>query len=497
MPEKTASTLPTVSPLARVVGTLAVAAATLAAEYGSGVNLVLVNALGAQPGVTYLVPVALVAAGFLLGPAVWLFARFAQALPRAGSVYVWMTRTVGLRTGFAASALYVVGVVGSIGFQSYGFAVFLGSLLKAVGWTSGADLAQSPGGHIVLGAGLLLVFTLLQLGGIRSFGRVMAVMLAMVLGVVVLTVAVCLAGDPHAFAAHAATLLGHPVHRPADDTPSLSAFLGVLVLFIYSYGGVSAAPSLGGETRDGGTLARGLVRGWAVAIVLYGVVATSVFHAVPWYAVHPLAEAGHQDAASIPGIIAVLAPRAVTVVFDLFVVVVAGKTVAPLMVDCSRVMYAWSQDGLLPAACARTTRRQVPVVPVLVTAVLGLIFLVEEATAGFQIGIALRSVTFMLVIAVVGVGWLGLRLRPAALRPQWAQALVERRELLFAAPAAIVVSVIMIAKGFVQPDTPLLLQPAMQALATLVVAVVLWVTAKRRRAAISLVPEPADTSVAP
>ncbi|MFC0542749.1 APC family permease [Kutzneria chonburiensis] len=465
--------------LARVLGTLVVAAATLAAEYGSGVNLVLVNALGTQPQVTYLVPVALIVAGVVLGPAVLLFARFAQAMPRAGSAYVWMTRTVGQRTGFAASALYLVGVIGSIGFQSYGFAVFFASLLDAVGWHAGAVAAASSVGHIVLGGLLILAFTIAQLRGISSFGRIMAVMLGMVLVVVVLTVVVCLAGDPGAYLRHAADLLGHPVQAPADSTPTLGAFVGVLVLFVYSYGGVSAAPSLGGETRDGKSLSRGLVRGWLIAILLYAAVAFSVFHAVPWYAVHPLVASGHQDAATVPGIIAVLAPRAVTVVFDLFVIVVAGKTVAPLMIDCSRIMYAWSRDGLLPASCARTTDRQVPIVPILVTSVLGLLFVVEEATAGFQIGVALRSVTFMLVIAIVGLGWLRLRALPAR-RPSWATELVGRRELLVAAPIAVAVAVALMISGFVQPNTPLLLQPGVQALITLAIAAVLWVLAVRR-----------------
>ncbi|WAL68777.1 APC family permease [Amycolatopsis cynarae] len=239
-------------------------------------------------------------------------------------------------------------------------------------------------------------------------------------------------------------------------------------------------PSLGGETRDGKSLARGLARGWAIAMVLYGVVALSVFRAVPWYAVHPLVAGGHQDAASIPAIVAVLAPRALTIVFDLFVVVVAGKTVAPLMVDCSRIMYAWSEDRLLPAACGRTSTRQVPIIPVLVTSGLALVFLVEEATAGFQVGVALRSLTFMLVIGIVGLGWLGLRLRRPHRVPDWARDLVQRRELLFAAPAAVVVAVVLTVTGFVQTGTPLLLQPGSQALITLVVVALLWGLAQRR-----------------
>jgi len=391
-----------------------------------------------------------------------------------------MTRTVGTRIGFAASALYVVGVIGSIGFQSYGFAGFFANMLDATGWRAGAAAAGSPTGHILLGALPILAFTVIQLRGISSFGRLMAVMLGMVLVVVVLTVVISLTGDPETYLRHTEDLLGHPVVAPADTKPTLSAFLGCLVLFVYSYGGVSAAPSLGGETHDGKTLAGGLVRGWLIAIALYAVVAFAVFHAVPWYAVNPLVTAGHQAEATIPGIVAVFAPRAVTVVFDLFIVIVAGKTIAPLMVDCSRIMFAWSRDGLLPPVCGRTNARQVPVVPVLVTSVLGVLFVFEMSTAGFQIGVALRAVTFMLVIAIVGLGWLRLRMRTAAHRPTWAKELVRRRELLVAAPAAVAIAVALMIQGFVQPNTPLLLQPGIQALFALAVAAVLWSVASRR-----------------
>jgi amino acid transporter len=144
------------------------------------------------------------------------------------------------------------------------------------------------------------------------------------------------------------------------------------------------------------------------------------------------------------------------------------------------MMFAWSEDDLLPRGFGRTNARQAPVLPTLVTAVLALVFLVQEALVGFQIGVALRSITFMLVIAVVGIGWMRLRRNGA---PPWAAALVRRRDLLFAAPAAVFVAVVLIAMGLVQPDTPVLLQPVSQAVIALLVAAMLWAAAKRRATA--------------
>jgi amino acid transporter len=97
--------------LAKVVGVAVIVASALSQEYGSGINFVLTSSLGTYPKVTYLVPLAMVAAGILLLPKVILFMRFSRVIPRAGSTYVWLTRSLSLPVGFVVAFLWFIGVV--------------------------------------------------------------------------------------------------------------------------------------------------------------------------------------------------------------------------------------------------------------------------------------------------------------------------------------------------------------------------------------------------
>jgi amino acid transporter len=53
----------------------------------------------------------MVAAGILLLPKVILFMRFSRVIPRAGSTYVWLTRSLSLPVGFVVAFLWFIGVV--------------------------------------------------------------------------------------------------------------------------------------------------------------------------------------------------------------------------------------------------------------------------------------------------------------------------------------------------------------------------------------------------
>jgi len=89
----------------------------------------------------------MIAAGILLLPKVILFMRFSRVIPRAGSTYVWLTRSLSLPVGFVVAFLWFVGIVAGIGFLSFSFASFLASTLSALGLPGG--WAVTPTGHVV------------------------------------------------------------------------------------------------------------------------------------------------------------------------------------------------------------------------------------------------------------------------------------------------------------------------------------------------------------
>ena len=178
--------------------------------------------------------------------------------------------------------------------------------------------------------------------------------------------------------------LGHipPTPTPAQATPSFEAFVSVITLFMFAYGGLTAATSLGGEARDATrTMPRGVFLGWVSALILYSLASFALFHAVPWWAVKPLVDSKHAELATTPGLIGLVAPHAVAVLVNVLVMLIVGKTVAPQMLDSSRYLFAWAQDGLLPKAFMHTAKTKAPDVALLWVLVSSICALIGHSAA--------------------------------------------------------------------------------------------------------------------
>jgi amino acid transporter len=466
--------------LAKAVGVAAILASALSQEYGGGINFVLTSSLGTYPQVTYLVPLAMIAAGILLLPKVILYMRFSRVIPRAGSTYVWLTRSLNLPVGFVVAFLWFVGIVASLGFLSFTFASFLASSLEAMG-LPGA-WAVTPTGHAVVGMGLIWVAFGLHYTGVRSYGVFVLAILALVLTAATITVAYGFA-TPQATVLHAVRgLLGRTpaVPAPAEQRPSLDALLSVITLFMFAYGGLTAATSLGGEARDATrTMPRGIFLGWLSALVLYSLVSLALFHAVPWWVVHPLVHSDHAELATTPGLIALVAPHALAVLVNVLVMLIVGKTVVPQMLDASRYLFAWAQDRLLPQVFLHTAPSQAPDVALIATGVLGSLFLLEATFFGWAIGVTLRAMSLVLVFGMLGVGVFNLRFNPAFRRLSWVGPIVERRGTLVAAGLAILIAMALLQSVLVVPNTALVFQPSFQAAVAVLVAVALYLNSSR------------------
>ncbi|HTU01462.1 MAG TPA: APC family permease, partial [Candidatus Sulfotelmatobacter sp.] len=417
--------------LAKVVGVAAILASAVSQEYGSGINFVLTSSLGAYPAVTYLVPAAMIAAGLLLLPKVALFMRFSRVMPRAGSTYVWLTRSLSVPVGFVVAFLWFVGIVAGIGFLSFSFASFLASSLEALG-LSGA-WALTHAGHLVVGLALIWLVFGLHYSGVRNYGAFVLAILTIVVAAAAITVG-------YGFATPQATVLGAVQHvlgrlpqPPLQQTPSLGAMISVITLFMFAYGGLTAATSLGGEARDATrTMPRGIFLGWLSALILYGAVSLALFHAVPWWVVKPLVDSKHAELATTPGLIALVAPHAVAVLINVLVMLIVGKTVAPQMLDSSRYLYAWAQDRLLPRAFLHTAKSKAPDVALAITAVLGSLFLLEATFFGWAIGVTLRAMSLVLVFGMLGVGVFNLRFNRRLQGLTWAEAVTRGAGILWA-----------------------------------------------------------------
>lgn len=463
--------------LAKTVGVVAIMASAVSQEYGSGINFVLTKSLEPYPGIGSLVPWAMLVAGLFLLPNVMMFSRFAAVMPRAGSTYVWLTRSVGLPAGFVVAFLWFVGVVAAMGFLAYSFPTFVQDFLTTAGVPT--QWPVSTTGHLVLGLGLIWAVFLLHYSGVKNYGRFIVVLFFFVLFAALSTIMLGFSASHETFLSAVTQHTGQTLKQ--SPTHGSTHFLSVVTLFVFSYGGLAAATSLGGEARDAKrSVGRGVWLAWGIALVLYTAVSFALFHVVPAWAVPQLAASGNDSLATTPGLISLIAPRALGLVIDAVVVVIIAKTVAPEMLDCSRYLFAWAQDRLVPSALMHTNRSQAPDVALLVSAVLGSVFLVEATFFGFEIGVVIRAMSLVLVFGVLGLGILNLRFNPRMTDLPWARAISGRADVVVAAVAGIVIAIALERSVLVVPGQSFWVQPSVQAVIALVVAAGLYAIARRR-----------------
>lgn len=387
--------------LVRTLGALVVALSAVAQEYGSGINFVMPRGLESYPGVEGLVPLAMLVAGLVLIPEVVLFVRYSAVMPRAGSTYVWLTRGLGPYAGFAIAFLWFVGLCGATGFLAFATGTFIGDAAHAMGMAT--PWFTTRGGHLVIGLATIGSIALLHVSGVKNYGRMIYAAGVLVAIAAALVIVTGFATTPEDAMARLADVVGfQPVPRPSH--PSWTAFLGVTALFLFAYGGLEASTSLGGEVADARrNMPRGIVAGWAIALVLYTLIAFALFHAVPWWSAASILESGHGYLLTTPALIGLLAPRAIAVFLNILVAIIVAKTIAPQLLDASRYLFAWAEDGFLPQRFATTNAAHAPAPAIVLAAGLSCLFLVDAVFGGWQIGVALRAVSIAIVFAALGL----------------------------------------------------------------------------------------------
>lgn len=449
--------------LDKSLGLFAIVASAVTQEYGAGINFIVPQSIGVYPGIANLVPLAMFATGMVIFLKVFLYARFSEAMPRAGSSYVWTVRALNLPFGFILHFVWWASITAAMGFIAFAFGTFLGNALIAAGLAGGHAILTPPG-HLIAGLAALWIIYAIHVAGIRDYGRLVTILLILV---ALTAIAVCVIGfatSPAAFVRAASARTGLTLAPPAHPAPfDLHAFLAVCTLFIFAYGGLSGAPALSGEARDAAhTMPRGILFAWITSVVLFTLVSAALLHAAPWWAAAALIAHKHAALVTAPGILGLAAPHAVAAIIGLVIALIVGKTLAPQMVVTSRMVFAWAEDGLLPPVFAETSRRRAPVAALTLTVVLASLFLIQATYIGWAFGVVARSITILLVWLAVAIAALNLRLNPRLRSSPWSEPF---RRSLFTIPIAllsIVVTIAFIRSVIILPHTPFYVQPLFQ-----------------------------------
>jgi basic amino acid/polyamine antiporter, APA family len=478
-PEAQKPSAPAGGGLVRAVGVVVVALSAVAQEYGSGINFVMPHSLESYPGAEGLVPLAMVVAGIVLIPQVVLFARYSVVMPRAGATYVWLTRGLGPYAGFALAFLWFVGICGAIGFLAFATGTFLGDAAHASGFAT--QWFTTRIGHLVTGLVSIWLLAALHLSGVRNYGYLIYAAGVLVFVAAAIVIVAGFAATPAAAIAKISAEAGiHVAPRPSH--PSVAAFISVIGLLMFAYGGLDASTSLAGEVTDARrNMPRGIVAGWAIALVLYTLVSYALFHAVPWWTALPIVRSGYGYLLTTPALVGMLTPRALDVFLNALVAVVVVKTIAPQLLDASRFIFSWAQDGFIPEQLAGTNAAHVPAAAIVLSAGLGSIFLFDATFGGWQIGVALRAISIALLFAGLGLAtallsWWGGWRRAREFAPECTRGAFVKGM----AVCAVLIGVTLAASVAHVPGTAWYLQPWFQVAVGVLLSVTLAFRAHRR-----------------
>ena len=457
--------------LAKVVGWFTIMASAASNEYGAGINSVPTSTLGPYPGVGSLVPLVVLIAGLILIPKVFMFQRFGRVMNSSGGEYTWISRALHPRIGFYVQFLYYASLMGSIGFVVYIFGSTLATTLVGLGVSSGVWFGTFAG-HVIIGLVIIWTFFGLHITGVRTYGILVDILFFAILAGAIMSIVIGLHVSSNLFLSDLSSKVFHgPVPSTTIPPFTYAAFLGAVGLNLFSYGGLSSAPMLGGETKNANrNMPIGIVAAWLVALILYALVTFATFHAVGANNILALINSKHAVYATVPGVLSLTVPRYVGDIFSIIVLIIIAKTVMPLLMGPSRVSFEWGKDSLLPKIWTHTNKYKAPDFSLFIVALLGSIFLIDASIIGVNV-VAFRAISMLIIILFMGIAVLFLSTKKS--KKDWEKS-VTTLSMIVAAITGIIVALVFIPSVTIQPHVVWYLQPSVQSVLAVIVSGIIY-----------------------
>lgn len=329
--------------LHRSMGLAQLSMISIGATLGTGIFVVLGEAVPlAGPAVV----IAFVIAGVTALFSALAYAELAGMIPASGSAYSYAYATMGELIAWVCGWCLMLTYGVSVAAVAVGWGEYINELLALLtGLTLPEALSQPPGGGGVLNlpaAAVVVLAMFALLGGIRESARANAVMVVIKIATLVL------------FCGIAVTAVNAGNFTPLMPLGMAGVSAAGATLF-FSYIGFDAASTAGEEAKNPQRdLPRAIMLSLVIVTALYCLVAFVAVGAVPW------TEFEGTDA-SLAYVLnsvldtwiwsALLAAGAVIAITSVVLVVLYGQT---------RILFAMSRDGLIPAVFSKVDAKGTP-----------------------------------------------------------------------------------------------------------------------------------------
>lgn len=308
-----------------------------------------------------LVLVAWLAAGLLSMAGALTYAELGGLLPQAGGEYVYLLHAFGPAAAFLCGWMRLVVSTAGVAALGVGFGSFLSAIVPLSHvWSSasfhflGRNLDWQFGAKEAVGAGVILVFGILNCLGVRSSGRIQILLTSIkVLGILGIGAGVFLVSGHR----NGAAVLAIPAHGA-----SLQSFGAAMIGALWAYDGWAWMPMMAGEIRDPQrNIPKALILGTAIVIALYCLANLAYFEALPFDAVASANSTANRNALPVASKAAetFLGSRGPQIASVLFMISVAGALNAVIM-SAARIPYAMAHDKLFFALAGKLNRAGVP-----------------------------------------------------------------------------------------------------------------------------------------
>jgi APA family basic amino acid/polyamine antiporter len=378
--------------LKRVVGLLDLSALGVGALIGTGIFVIIGEAIGKSGPAIVL---SFVLAGITCAFSALSYAELASTIPVSGSAYTYAYATLGELVAWIIGWDLILEYGVAVAAVAVGWGGYLNGLLDTLfGFTLPDAISQPPGeGGVVNLPAVFLVLAVagVLMAGVRESARTNTIMVFVKVGILVLFIVL-------AFTAFNADNLS------PFAPEGLSGVVSAASLIFFAYIGFDAISTSGEETkkpqRD---LPIAILGSLALATVLYVLVAVSATGALPFKQLNgseaPLADVLEKGAGMSWGA-TMISIGALIAITSVVLTVLYGQT---------RIMFAMSRDGLVPRRMAKlhVTRRT----PVFTTALFAVFIAIVAAVVPLSTIAELVNIGTLFAFFLVNIGVMVLRRR--------------------------------------------------------------------------------------
>src|SRR3954470_5694976 len=374
--------------LQRVVGLLDLTALGLGAIIGTGIFVVIGEAIGDSGPAIIL---SFLLAGVTCAFSALAFAELASTIPVAGSAYTYSYATLGELIAWIIGWDLILEYAVSVAAIAVGWGQYFNDLADSLfGFKLPSALANPPGAggsfnlpavFIVLAVAALLMY------GVRESARTNTVMVITKLSIVVIFIVLAFTGfnadNLHPFAPN-----------------GFSGIVDGAAIVFFAYIGFDAISTSGEETKNPGRdMPIAIVSALAICTVLYILVALSAVAAVPYKKIN--------EQAPLAGIMRTLNFDFAATLISFGALVAITSVVLTILYGQTRIMFAMSRDGLVPRRLGRLhpTRHT----PVFITGMFALLICIPAAFVPLSEIAKLVNIGTLFAFVITNAGVIVLR----------------------------------------------------------------------------------------